>query len=165
MEWKSFCETVEQLPDGQLWRHNQAGDLPGVNERINAGELQQLVKANKGKRGFTYTHKLPTIGRNAELVRAANQAGFTVNLSANNPKQADEYAELGIGPVVTVLAEDQTQNMLTPAGRKIVVCPFETRDNVTCASCGLCQRVNRTCIVGFPAHGTRKAMATAVARG
>src|ERR1700726_2182000 len=36
----------------------------------------------------------------------AIKAGFTINLSAENPAHADRLAELGIAPVVTVLARD-----------------------------------------------------------
>ena len=25
---ESFCDTIRALPKGQVWRHNQAGDLP-----------------------------------------------------------------------------------------------------------------------------------------
>ena len=64
---------------------------------------------------------------------------------------ADHHA----GPVVVVLPSTQTANTKTPAGRAVVVCPATQRDDVTCASCQLCQR-QRDVIVGFPAHGTRR---------
>ena len=41
---------------------------------------------------------------NRRLIAAAVEAGFTVNLSADNPAHADRLADLGIAPVVTVLA-------------------------------------------------------------
>jgi len=53
----------------------------------------------------------------------------------------------------------------TPAGRKVATCPATYRDDVTCASCQLCQRKDRKVIVGFPAHGMRKKAASAIARG
>jgi hypothetical protein len=160
--WAEFCESVAGFKDGQLWRHNQAGDLPGVNMSVDAVELAQLVHANKGKRGFTYTHKY-TLPENLMAIRAANAGGFTINLSANTLAQADTLADTKAGPVVVILPSDQTANTATPAGRKVVVCPATIRDDVTCAKCGLCQKANRTCIVGFPAHGNGKAKATAVA--
>src|SRR5580704_9601139 len=33
--WDDFCADVARLPDGQLWRHNEAGDLPGDNDAID----------------------------------------------------------------------------------------------------------------------------------
>jgi hypothetical protein len=100
--WGDFCEEIAALPDGQLWRHNQAGDLPGQGDAIDRSMLSQLVEANSGKRGFTYTHK-PMTPENRREIFNANKWGFTVNLSANNLAHADELAALEIAPVVTVL--------------------------------------------------------------
>lgn len=153
--WSGFCEDVASLPRGQLWRHNVAGDLPGNGSHINAGDLRQLVKANKGKRGFTYTHYLPEVGTNAASIKEANKSGFTVNLSANNIKQAAEYMRLDIAPVVTLLPMD-APNVQEVEGIKVVACPAEKSDKVTCASCGLCQLTSRDYVIGFRAHGVSK---------
>lgn len=59
------------------------------------------------------------------------------------------------GPVVVVLPSTQTTNTTTPKGRPVVICPATQRDNVSCATCQLCQR-QRGAIVGFPAHGSRQ---------
>jgi hypothetical protein len=96
-------------------------------------------------------------------VAYANAAGFTVNLSANNLAHADDLADLGIAPVVTVLPADATDNTVTPKGRKVVICPATIRDDVSCATCGLCARL-RDAIVGFPAHGASKRKAEAIAK-
>lgn len=157
----AFCDQISALPDGQIWRHNQAGDLPGSGGKIDRQALDQIVKANKGKRGFTYTHYDPIKRRrNAAAIKAANQNGFTVNLSANNLAHADQLAALDIGPVVAVVPEDSPNTMSTPEGRKAIKCPATYRDNVNCASCGLCQlqgsgKAQRVIIV-FPAHGSGK---------
>ena len=164
MDWDTFCETIAtKLPKGQLWRMNQAGDLPGENNNLDTIALGQLVQANKGKRGFTYTHKPLDTYDERLAIKRANSQGFTVNLSANSPSHADALADLDLGPVVTVLPQEQVENSTTPAGRKIVVCPATIRDNVSCATCGLCQKVNRDCIVGFPAHGNGRKAASAIA--
>jgi len=44
------------------------------------------------------------------------------------------------------------------------VCPAQTREDVTCASCGLCAIPDRRVIIGFRAHGTRARVADAKAR-
>lgn len=165
MAWHDFTKAIAKLPRGILWRHNQAGDLPGNGHTIDAEALSQLVRANRGKRGFTYTHYNATqVASNAEAIAKANAEGFTINLSANNPAHADQLAGLGIAPVVVVLPATVSgkQTLETPKGRKIVVCPATYRDDVTCASCGLCQR-QREAIVGFPAHGASKRKASAIA--
>lgn len=151
--WGQFVQAIAALPEGQLWRHNQAGDLPQAGGTIDAVKLGQLVAANQGRRGFTYTHHRDRAS--LAWVKHANEWGFTVNLSANDLTDADVLADTGAGPVVVVLPSTQTQNTETPAGRKVVVCPATQRDDVSCATCQLCQR-QRSTIVGFPAHGTKK---------
>ena len=160
----AFLDKIRALPAGQLWRHNQAGDLAGAGDALDVNALDALVSANDGKRGFTYTHK-PLAKRFEQLAIArANSRGFTINLSANNAAQADALAELKIAPVVCVLPADASENSKTPAGRKIVVCPATIRDDVSCATCKLCAVAKRDFIVGFPAHGTSKRKADAIAR-
>ena len=152
-DWPTFTTAVAALPDGQLWRHNQAGDLPQANGTVDAAALGQLVAANTGKRGFTYSHHRDAASIN--WIRHANAWGFTVNLSANDIQDADTLADHAAGPVVVVLPSTQTTNTTTPKGRAVVVCPATQRADVSCATCQLCQR-QRSAIVGFPAHGTRR---------
>jgi len=153
MEWNEFLLKIKALPKLQLWRHNQAGDLPGKGETLSVKKLASLVVANKGKIGFTYTHKplLRKIERNA--IKFANANGFTVNLSADSLTEADKKASLGIGPVVVVLPSTQTTNTITPEGRNVVICPAYTH-GLSCDECRLCYRTQRA-IVGFPAHGVK----------
>lgn len=163
--WDEFTKQVSKLSKGVLWRHNQAGDLPGDGIDIDIAAMLKLIKANKGKRGFTYTH-YDALGNdnNAEIIAQANKAGFTVNLSANNLDHADKLAALNIAPVAVVLPSTVHGNvkLATPEGRKVIVCPATYRDNVSCASCGLCA-LQRDAIVGFPAHGVQKRKADAIA--
>jgi len=152
-DWTGFTAAIAALPDGQFWRHNQAGDLPVAGGTVDPVALGQLVAANTGKRGFTYSHH-----RDAESInwiRHANAWGFTVNLSANNLIDADILADKNAGPIVVVLPSTQITNTKTPAGRPVVVCPATIRDDISCHTCQLCQR-QRSAIVGFPAHGSRK---------
>jgi hypothetical protein len=177
MGWKGFCRAVAALPAGQLWRHNEAGDLPGRGVAIDPVRLLELVVANAGRRGFTYTHKPmimrqwsraghgftkadgAIINRNRAAVVEANRNGFTVNLSADTIAEADALAELG--PTVVTLAHDAPIKVnRTTKGRHIVVCPAEYSEKVTCASCGLCAHATRKSIVGFRAHGNHKQMVT-----
>ena len=162
MAWDAAMAEIAKLPRGTLWRHNQAGDLPGIGDAIDADAMATLTRANKGKRGYTYTHK-PMTADNAAAVSDAIAQGFAVNLSANDLAHADELASLGIAPVVVVLPADATRATMTPQGRKVAICPATISDNVNCASCGLCALTGRKAIIGFPAHGASKRKATAVA--
>jgi len=154
--WLDFLILISSIAPGSLWRHNQAGDLPGDGDDIDSKMLSQLVRAQAGRRGWTYTHK-PVVGDspqssgNRAAVRFANRNGFRVNLSADTLSEADELAEVDCGPVVVVLPSDSPHTVKTPAGRKVVVCPAQ-RGDVTCADCGLCA-ASRSVIVGFLAHG------------
>ncbi|CAB4126189.1 hypothetical protein UFOVP68_51 [uncultured Caudovirales phage] len=161
--YAALLDQIAALPDGQLWRHNQAGDLAGIGDALDVDALDALTAANVGRRGFTYTHKPLTTAAERDAVARANANGFTVNLSGNDLAHADALADLAIAPVVVVLPADATQNTVTPAGRKVTVCPATIRDDISCVDCQLCARL-RDAIVGFPAHGTSKRKADAVAR-
>jgi len=168
MGWDDFCQSIDSLPVGTVWRHNQAGDLPHKLGRIDGDKLMQLALANKNKHGFTYTHHRVSFNtdcqrHNAAEIFLANRLGFTVNLSANDPAHADTLLALKIAPVVTVLPMEDAPNE-TPNGARIVRCPAEYKDT-DCARCRLCAKSDRYYVIGFTAHGTQKKAADKVARG
>jgi hypothetical protein len=167
IDWKGLCERVAALAEGTLWRHNQAGDLPHRGQRITLKAFRALVKANRGRRGFTYTHHNVTEGaigeHNRRAVRAANKAGFTINLSANNLAHADKLADQGCGPVTVVTAPDAPRTTATPRGRTVRGCPA-TYSDVTCNKCQWCALPYRRWIVGFPAHGSQARAAAEIAQ-
>ena len=157
----ALVASIAALPEGQLWRMNVAGDLPGQGETVDPVALGEIVRANIGRRGFTYTHK-----KDPDAIEWAGHAtawGFTVNLSADDAGEADALAETGL-PVTAIVPMDTPEKTYTPAGRTIIVCPAQTREDVTCATCGLCARADRAVIIGFRAHGTRARVADAKAR-
>jgi hypothetical protein len=192
--WSEFCAKVAALRPGRLWRYAQAGDLPGYGPVIDRGLLNELVAANTGKSAIAFTHK-PVLGddpvavENRRLIAAAAKAGFTINLSADNPAHADRLADLGIAPVVTVLARAYARRAVrhrfkrkrdewaetvsewrdrtallpryTPAGRRIAICPA-TYSDATCKTCGACARV-RDAVIAFPAHGAWRQVEAAIA--
>ena len=156
-----FFKAIKALPDGILMRHNQAGDLlKNKDETINLSFLKGLVKAAKDKKMFTYTHHDVSKKKNRDAIKMANENGLTVNLSANNLDQADEYKKLGIGPVVSVVPEDFDEKY-TKQGNRVTICPASKSEYVTCMSCGLCQRAKRKTIIAFPIHGNSKKKAAA----
>jgi len=167
-DFAGFVKGLNALPAGQLTRLNQAGDLPGAGNRINRKELDAICEAGKGKRFFTYTHK-PVLGqgevvrRNVEAIKAANQTDVVINLSGSNVNEADKLKALNIGPVVCVLPIGSPDTLQTPAGHKVVKCPAQTREYVTCATCKLCVQGKRSVIVGFEAHGNGKRKVSEVA--
>lgn len=160
--WDVFIGKVRKLPEGQLWRHNVAGDLPQTTEgTIDSVLLSELSRANTGRKGFTYTHYTPQ-GDNLDAIAGANRAGFTVNVSHNSPHEA--LAATHGQPRVTLVPVDYWGDNGKRAG-SIVRCPAEYNDSVSCATCGLCQRADRKDIVGFTVHGTRSKAANTIATG
>jgi hypothetical protein len=125
---------------------------------------------------------------NRRAIAEALDDGFLISLSGNGLAHADELAELQLAPVVTVLPEayarrhrslgggkkewtetiseyrDRTSALpsFTSKGRRIAVCPA-TYSDATCASCRACAHSRNGTIIGFPAHGTAKRKAEAVA--
>lgn len=169
--WSVFCEQIAALPVGAIWRHNEAGDLPGTGESLDVDALEDLVRANAGRFGFTYTHRLLLTETEREAVRAANTAGFTVNLSANGLHDVDRFVALRVGPVVVNLPHDQPVPRETPAGHRIVLCPAEATfpaedgtPSITCLDCKLCAKPRRKSIIAFLTHGSAKNFAAMVAR-
>jgi len=168
--WANFIDSVRRaVYPTQVWRHNVSGDLVGAGDKIDATALRELTRANGAASGFTYTHYPATSGKHAkhnlQAIAQANADGFAVNLSADNLAMADALAETGM-PVVTILPSDYAdkREALTPAGRKVAVCPAVTGQARNCAQCGLCAKRGRKVIVGFPAHGAAKRKANAVAQ-
>jgi hypothetical protein len=160
-DWDTFVSKVRHLPKGGIWRHNVAGDLPAKDGVIDSDMVRQLIKANTGKGGFTYTHH--DMVKNAGIIASSNHNGFTVNLSSNNVTEADTMAEMDIAPVVTLLPTGSKKVTFTPKGRKVVRCPAETSEKVTCQSCRLCQKTDRP-IIGFTPHGSGKKVTQEIAQ-
>lgn len=160
---KTHAKDIKALPRRQLWRWGQAGDLPGDGTHISHDDLDLVVDANRGKCGWAFTHYDPMIPANATAIATANQNGFTINLSANNVHHADQLFALGIAPVVVILPKGTSKPFATPAGNWIAICPATQRDDVTCATCAVCQHPTRKAIIGFPVHGSGAKKAHAVA--
>jgi hypothetical protein len=168
--WDILTGKIQALPDGQLWRHNVGGDLPKhtsttatttapAPSMIDTEKLGTLVEANRGKRGFTYTH-YPDTEHNIAAIRHANDNGFTINLSANDLDHAVRLAKHGL-PMTTLVPVDWGTKTVMYGGLRIVPCPATYRDEVTCRTCQLCAVWTRDCVVAFPAHGSRKNKVTA----
>ena len=164
-DWNGFLSDVLSLPIGWKFRYAQAGDLPGINEKIDLEKLSLLSKVVKKRKliAWTYTHK-PLNKKNLDGIKNAIKDGFVINASADNLVEADSFKQKGI-PVVVVLPKDSPDLVVTPNGHKVVVCPAQRKRNEksNCSNCLLCQKSNRSVIVGFRAHGNGKNKATVVA--
>ena len=167
---EQLCGAIKALPYQQLWRHNQAGDLPQIADKpgwISRTDLMKITAANKRKRGFTYTHHIwaeeSKLGaHNFLAIKEANEKGFTVNVSCETEAMADLAVHVGLPAVLAVSREeDEPRNWVTPGGNKVNTCPATYMD-MTCDRCGFCQKQKvqgpggielPRPIVAFPIHG------------
>ena len=168
-DWSGLCSFLKDQKPGQLMRINVAGDLIHKNGVINQDALKQLVKSNRNKRAWTYTHH--KLNRdNYKAVKHANKNGFTINISTESLPAVDKIIDLKL-PAVTVISDKNnylkpykgsdnrtyykvTKQLRTPKGRKVVVCLAQLQENVTCETCQLCTK-QRDFPVAFVAHGNQ----------
>jgi hypothetical protein len=141
-----FCEKIVRLPNDQLWRHCVAGDTPPE-------QLEPLVGANKGKRGFSYT-----AWRHANSTHHwAKANGFTLNRSCYSVKEAVASARAGVHSVLSGLAPSKiTENTWKVDGIGFVVCPHKRKEpdakSNNCSNCGLCYQRPSNIVIVFPLH-------------
>ena len=135
-------------------------------DQIDFDYLDAVLDA-KPRRGFsfTYSHFHPVFWSHK-----LSSEKTVINYSADSLGSAYVVASNNVAPVVTVVKDSFWKNgkhasierddMPTPPVR-IVRCPAEYNDDVTCRNCGgkdgpLCARLNRDFIIGFTAHGASK---------
>lgn len=163
--WADFLETIRALPAGQLWRHNQAGDLYKPGTAIGRAALEQLTEANRGRRGFTYSHHRRTPST-VQAFKAATANGFTVNASCQTEAEADGAIASGLRAVFVVPSTETRTQWQTAGGNRAIVCPAQRSgpgfDDMTCERCRLCQARPQHVAVAFIAHGTQRRKVDAV---
>jgi hypothetical protein len=159
--WQEFLADVAALPAGQIWRHNAAGDLYRPGTVIGRTALAQLVAANRGKRGYTYSHHKRTPATVAAF-KAATANGFTVNASCETVAGADHAIAQGLRAVFVVPSTETRTAWDTPDGNRAVLCPAQRIDGLTCEKCRLCQSRPQNVAVAFKAHGTGRRKVEAV---
>ena len=184
--WGGFLSWVAKLPDGQRWRHNTGGDLPGERDRLDGPACFSLAQAAAPTDPIIFCHYpiLPedvraATGDEAEHIAAHNRAvfremarlGVTVNISANSPEHAGRlraaWPEFPVA-MVADLVEGERHTLTLSNGDIAETCPATLKNStVTCATCGLCgskaaSRRKRSIV--FPAHGTGAKKARVVIR-
>ena len=147
-KYHKFLNKIRQMPYGQLWRHNQAGDMHN-----DAKYVDQLISANRGRRGFTYTSWDYT----DELFIRAKREGFTINKSCYTASSAAAATSRGIPAVFSgAPVEYKDVTAWTEFGVRFVVCPTKRKSpsakKVQCATCQLCYDRPENMVIVFPLH-------------
>jgi hypothetical protein len=152
-----LCTRYEDLPRRQLARHNVVGDLPKREDGlINVDALERITAAASRIDLFAYTHFSPYEYVNHDAILAANRSGFTINLSCESYDEADNYIDMGIGPVVLSVPRGTPKVTHTKKGRQVTLCPADYSP-MTCDRCGICAVSERKSVIAFTAHGSRAA--------
>jgi hypothetical protein len=158
-DWDTLVDQVNALPRGRKIRFFQAGDCPSKKENSEDIDGQAMSKMadvvkKKGHITWGYSHKKMT-PKNVKILKESASKGLIINASADSLKEADEFMAKGLPTVVTVPSDFKSGTM-TSEGNKVIICPQQTREGTTCSSCLLCQKSNRSCVVGFIVHGVKK---------
>lgn len=126
---------------------NQVGTTEVDTEYLAA----VLDAVPRGGCSWTYSHFGP------ESIPLPEPRKTVINLSADTDVQAAAYVRAGYPAVVTVPSSRDARVEVID-GVRLVRCPAEYNDRVTCDNCGsgrpLCARADRDYVIKFTAHGT-----------
>ncbi len=143
---------VTTLKSGQGLRLNVSGDFLDVNgepDRDYIDAVNHVATERPDVKIIAYTH--------AWRILSPSDFVFGVNASCESAAEVAEARAAGWG---TVMVNGPVGEQI--AGTRVVRCPAEYRDEVTCASCMLCAKTpSIPTTVSFTAHGAGKAKATA----
>lgn len=155
VDFATVLYAIRTLPRESVWRLFEAGDFepsPENPELISPSQVLSLLSANKGKRGFGYTH-YPVLP-NLEAFQLMNSSGLTINVSADTFEQAAVYFSLGLP--TTLLVSENFPKDKTVDGLRVVVCPNQSlKSKPTCLQCQMCAKPDRDYVIGFRVHGTK----------
>lgn len=151
--FKELLNNIKALKPSTIWRACVAGDIPSNNKgEISRTYIKGITEANKGLKGYTYTHNRLDIGENISLLKTANKQGFTVNISTETEAAADNAVLNSLPAVMVVKSTETRRAWLTKNKNKILVCPAQT-SGINCIDCQLCQHRPKNLIIAFLAHG------------
>lgn len=132
-------------------RDRVVGDVIGENGGLDRDYIAAISAVGRGTdlTVFGYTHAWKRF--TPEDVAFIRAEGYVMNASTETEAGVRQAIDLGM-PVVMVNADLADGTMV--AGRRLITCPAELREDVKCATCGLCAKPDREVIVRFTPHGT-----------
>ena len=159
-DYRTTLDKLRTVPASQLIRHKFAGDDPHIDGDIIEADYLYKVECNNGHEHIDYTHHQAN-RHNITVWNKGKAKGFIQNLSADNMLEADYLYKTGF-PVTVILPINAPNISYTPGNNKVIACPSETT-GIQCIDCKRCAK-NRSYIIGFRAHGTRKKALSATTR-
>ena len=161
------AKLAKRAPSARFMRDRVVGDIVTDDGAIDHGYIATMaaIAREVDLIPFGYTHAWRRF--TGDDVARVRSTGYVMNASCESRDDVREAVALGMPTVIASDIVEEGETFTRPDGvtLRIVTCPAQTRDDVTCASCGLCARGDRRAIVRFNIHGTaRKRAARAVDR-
>ena len=151
-----LIQFLAELPRGSLWRYGIAGDLPGINEKINQAEVLEIAEVcdRRNLKAIVYSHKIMNSEENISFAQALKLQGFSINASCETDQQALLALDMGLQAVIVVSHDTPKKRIVN--GVKFLTCPATKNGSIGCAQCNWCAKSDRKFVVQLPAHGTEK---------
>lgn len=145
--------------DAKYLRDRVVGDVVAPDGSFDLPYVLTIARIaeKSGVRAFGYTHHYRAMS--PEDVQAVADSGYIMNASTETREDIEQAVALGLPTTVT--GNSWTEGEVV-AGRRITTCPAQTRNDVTCSSCGLCAKPERACTVRFLLHGPTRQAAAAI---
>lgn len=109
---------------------------------------------------FGYTHAWRRLTK--RMIKSIAASGYVMNASCETVEDVQEALAALMPAVIT---NDDIDDGTVISGKRVITCPAQTRDDVTCASCGLCAKPDRKVVIRFLVHGASKNRARAAIAG
>jgi hypothetical protein len=145
---------------GGMVRANVSGDVLAEDGRPDypyLSALSHVATERPDVAVFGYSHAWRSISPGIA-------PGVTLNASCESAEEIATATAHGWPTVTTAVDASDPIIGSTIAGRRVIICPAQTRDSVTCSTCRLCARPARRSTVAFLVHGSGKAQAARAIR-
>jgi len=157
----SIEEAVNKVKGASLFRDRVVGDVADDAGMVDYAYIDAvaLVGELADVPVFSYTHMY----NDMDIERIPTN--YVMNASTETVGDAARAIDLGFPTIIT---NDNVVDGDLINGKRIVTCPAQTRDDVTCKSCKLCSKPStRKYVIRFLVHGiarnkARKAIENAV---
>ncbi len=142
----------DRRADARFIRDRVSGDVLTPDGRVDMPYIRALAEIGRrtGLRVFGYTHAWTSFTR--RQVAETARRGYVMNASCETRGDVERAVLLGMPAVIT---NDHVEDGEVIAGLRVVTCPAQTHEGITCSSCGLCARPQRRSVVRFLTHGPR----------
>ena len=145
------ADGIRNLPQGTLVRHAVSGEP--TPEYV--AEIGQAHVDRPDTLGWTYLHSWP------DRTPAEFPSNLVPNASCETPEELEKATANGWDTVLVATGEDDELIGQKVAGKRVIVCPNQTR-GVTCAECRLCMKRDRAVTIAFLPHGAKNKIGLAV---